>query len=385
MAQKPENRVLKILHVISQLGQGGQETQLYYYIKGTRDACDHRVVALAQGGIFKERLSELGVVVRDLERRGRGDPHRLMRLVMEIRRYKPDIIHGHLFTGNLYSLIARRIAYPMGARPPLLSIRVTTRPQRSWMVDRMEGFTFRSSQMVIVNAHALREEICENYGVPPSRVRVLPNVLVPDRFQIQESREEIRRELGFPEEAVMAGHIASFSPEKRHDLLLNAFSQAMIRAPQIRLALIGDGPDRKKIACQAVELGIADRIHWLGWRDDVPRLLKAMDLTINASDREGSCNAILESLAMGIPVVATSVGGTPEALDQGRAGILVPPNEAAPMAEGIAKLACDALRRKSMGEAGRRIIQTRNSPSEVLPLLLSLYHEVNLGREVSTA
>lgn len=376
-----ESALLRVLHVITQLGQGGHEGQLYDCIRATKSRCLHRVVSLSPGGIHRDHLVELGIVVRDLERRVRGDPQRLYRLVREIRVFKPDIVHSHLFSGNLYGYLALRLAYPRGKRPALLTVRVTTNPERPRLMDRLEGMAFRGSQLVMVNAEALIPEVCAYYGLSRDRIRFLPNVLDPEKFVVDDSREEIRRDLNVPNHQLVVGHIGSFSPEKRHDLVLEGFAAARAEDTRFVLVLIGDGPGRVASERLARSLGLGDEVRWLGWREDVPRLIKAMDITVNTSDREGSSNAILESLAMGVPVVATRVGGTPEILDGGNAGVLIAPDDSDALAGALLRLAEDTERRSYIAEAGRRHVWRRHGPEQVYPRLLSIYGEADALRK----
>ena len=379
----PVSKPLRILHVISGLGQGGHEMQLFHYIRGTQVECEHRVISLSAGGVYRDRLRNLGIVVKDLRRRGRGDPHRLLRLVTEVRRFRPDIIHGHLFTGNLYGYLATRLAFPVGKRPPLLSARVTSHPKRPAVADRLERTVFRRSRFVVVNAEILREEVCMTYGVSPTRVRYLPNIVDPEALEVSQTRREVRSELGLADGDLAVGHIGSFSPEKRHDLLLEAFADAASREPALRLVLIGGGSRMDEIRRRADELGIpGGRVLWLGWRGDVPRLLRGMDLTVNSSDREGCSNAILESLAMSIPVVATRVGGTPETLGHGDAGVLIPPGDVSALSAALTDLARDEPRRVRLAEAGLRLVWRRHSPDVAFPILLSIYQEASLSQGV---
>jgi glycosyltransferase involved in cell wall biosynthesis len=372
---EPARDALKVLHVITQLTHGGHESQLHDGIRATRDTCEHCVVALSPGGVYRERLRELGVRVLDLDRRGKGDPHRLVRLVHEIRSFRPDLVHGHLFTGNIYGYLALRLAYPVGSRPPLLTVRVTSCPERPRLMDHLEGMAFRASRFVLVNAEALMPEIRRAYGVSPDRIRFLPNALMPQRFEVSAARSEVRRELGVSPEDVVVGHIGSFSPEKRHDLLIESFSLAVSRDSSLALVLVGDGPRRTDSELLARRLDLNGRIRWMGWREDVPRLLKGMDLTVNCSDREGSCNAVLESLAMGVPVVATRVGGNPETLEGGRVGVLIPPDDSHALSEAIVSLAADADRRRQLAGMARRTVWQRHGPEEVYPRLLAIYRD----------
>ncbi|MBD3337183.1 MAG: glycosyltransferase, partial [Candidatus Eisenbacteria bacterium] len=244
-------KMLRILHVISQLDLGGQESQMVRQIRGTLKTCEHRVVSMNRAGVFAPQLRDLGVVVRALERRQRVNPDRLMRLTAEVRRFRPNLIHGHLFGGNLYGLLANWLAAPLGARPPFIAVRVTSRPKRPWISDRLESFIFRRAQLVVVNAEALRHEVVHDYGLSPDRVRVLPNILDLEAMQVSEARNDVRKAVGFGADEIIVAHIGSFSPEKRHDLILQALARARQREPRLHLALIGDGPRRDAIRAQA--------------------------------------------------------------------------------------------------------------------------------------
>jgi glycosyltransferase involved in cell wall biosynthesis len=370
---------LRVLHVISQLGMGGQERQLFLGAGATRGEIEHAVVSLSRGGVYAGRLRELGIRVLELERRGRGDPHRLMRLVVECRRFRPQVLHGHLMSGNLYALLARHLAYPVGMRPVLVTTRVTTRPRRSGLANRLEAMAFRASRIVWVNASPLREEICSTYGIPPHRVRVVPNMLEPEAFSVEVDRRRVREELGLEDSDIVVVHVASFSPEKRHDVALEGFAFASRDVPRLRLLLVGDGPERGFARKLAGALGIEERVRWLGWRDDVIRILKVSDIAINTSDREGSPNAVLEALGVGLPVVATRVGGTPELLGRGRGGVLVDPDDSRALGRALVELARAPERRRALGRAGKESVWKRHHPERVVPLVVSLYREAVAG------
>ena len=166
-----------------------------------------------------------------------------------------------------------------------------------------------------------------------------------------------RRELGCPANACVILSVARLVAEKDHATLLAAFRQLAERDPQVRLWLAGDGPLRATLTAQVERWGLAERVVFLGFRADVPRLLAGSDLLAITSLREGLPNVALEAMAARRPVVATAVAGTPELVKDGETGLLVPPGAPAALAGALASLAADPVRRHQMGERGRRRVE----------------------------
>ena len=143
-------------------------------------------------------------------------------------------------------------------------------------------------------------------------------------------------------------------PIKGHGTLIDAFPQVLLHRPEARLLLAGDGELREAYERRAEELKIHRRVHFLGWREDVSDLLEAVDLFALPSLNEGMGRAALEAMAAGLAVVATRVGGLPLIVDEGKTGLLVPPEDAGALAATIVHVLSSPEMRRAMGEAGRR-------------------------------
>ena len=166
----------------------------------------------------------------------------------------------------------------------------------------------------------------------------------------------MRRELGIADEAVVAIHVANLRPKKAHDVLLDAFDRAASACPDLHLVAVGlnvdrDGPEW--FVERVARSQHRERIHLLGRRADAVELMAASDLVVLSSDHEGLPVVVMEALALGRPVVATAVGGLPEAVGDGRGGLVVPPRDPAALAEAMVELAADADRRHALGAAAR--------------------------------
>jgi len=148
--------------------------------------------------------------------------------------------------------------------------------------------------------------------------------------------------------------VARLVPQKSHETLLAAASKVLSRAPHTSFLLVGEGPRLDELREEAGRLGIASKVIFAGKRDDVPRLLRSSDVSALVSTREGFSIFILESLAAGLPVVATDVGGNSEAIEEGHSGFLLPPGDVEGIAQRLTRLMTDERLRERMSEAARR-------------------------------
>jgi glycosyltransferase involved in cell wall biosynthesis len=233
---------------------------------------------------------------------------------------------------------------------------------------RILRFLNRFTRAFVANSEAVRSETARREGVSRECIRVIPNAVDTERFHpaAPGERERIRVRLGFAATAPLVGCVANLRPVKGHEVLLDAFAAACAHLPEARLALIGEGPAEASLRERARALGILDRLHFLGLRDDVPDLLRAFDAAVSASHSEGLSNALLEAMASGLPTVATSVGGNTELLEDGLLGTLVPPGDPAAMAIALRDLLTSPDRCRRLGAAARDRVRSRNSPDSVL-------------------
>jgi glycosyltransferase involved in cell wall biosynthesis len=220
----------------------------------------------------------------------------------------------------------------------------------------------RFTHGIVANAEAVRAAVSALEGVDPVKITVIPNAVDGERYRPGNADRAV---LGLPEE-ILIGCVANLRPVKGVDLLVEAFGRAFPGVPGVRLVLVGEGGEMEALRRRAAGLGVSDRVVFLGRRDDVPEILRALDVAILPSRSEGSSNAVLEYLASGLPVAAADVGGNRELLEDGELGILVPPEDVPALAGALRALVEDAGLRRRLAARGRRAVEGRYAVEPVV-------------------
>ncbi len=190
----------------------------------------------------------------------------------------------------------------------------------------------------------------------------------------------IRKEIGVPEESFIVGIVASLTEEKAHGILLNCFKEISLKHHSVYLVIVGDGVLREKLVELSLELGLADKVRFLGHRTDIAQLLSSFDVFVLPSLREGLPMAMLEAMSVGLPVVVSAVGAIPQVIDNGKNGFLVKPGDARALASKLDNLLVSPMKLKSIGAAAQETVQNRFSRTQMVDSYCQIYLHV-LGGE----
>jgi glycosyltransferase involved in cell wall biosynthesis len=231
----------------------------------------------------------------------------------------------------------------------------------SWLHGRLSNSRI-CSVMVCVSPQ-LKEHAIKRERVHPNRLVVIENgVVVEDRkANRDERRAQLRNELGVSGEEFLVMAVGRLSVEKGHTFLLDAFSRMVPRHPNARLTLVGDGQLRASLETQAESLGVSEKIMFLGSRENVPELLMCADVYVQPSLSEGLSLALLEALAVGLPVVATQISGFTSVVEEEKTALLVQPGNAGSLAHALERLILDEGLRDRIARAGNQLVKTRYS------------------------
>jgi glycosyltransferase involved in cell wall biosynthesis len=335
----PEERV-RLLTFTTLFAIGGTER----HVVSLADGLDYsrfemEFGCLRRSGEFLAQIEARGLTVNEYPVARLYGPHTLaqqLRFARHLRRRRIQIMHSYNFYPNVFAIPAARLA-----RTPvvLASIR-DTGAQLTPRQRRVHRLWCRLADHVLVNAEAVREWLTAE-GYDPSRISVIRNGLDLARFAPRGDDPSLRRELGLPAGAPLIAMLSRLSRLKGVEDFLDAAATVAARFKEARFLVIGDNIDpdgseyRRELEDRAARLGLQQRVLFTGFRLDVPRLLSAVTVSVLPSLSEGLSNTILESMAAGAPVVATRVGGSVEALEDGVDGLLVPPRDSAALSQAI--------------------------------------------------
>jgi glycosyltransferase involved in cell wall biosynthesis len=334
----------RIAFCITDLDVGGAEQCLVNIVCGLdRQQWEPHVYCLGQRGALVDRLEQSGIPCTCLDWRGWPDAWRMLSLARRLRRFQPQLLQTFLFHGNL----AGRIAGTLAGVPIIVSgIRVAEK-EKHWHL-RLERLTRRLVACHVCVSEAVADFSIREARLPPERVVVIPNGVNVDRFA--SATAVPNEELNAPPQTRWMISVGRLHPQKGHRLLIEAVGPLLRERPDWRLMIVGDGPLRAELDQQINQSGCHEQIVLLGFRRDVPRLLKSASLFVLPSLWEGQPNAILEAMAAGLPVVATDVEGVrgggqipsagspptnPGAVQPGVTGIVVPPADVAALRAAI--------------------------------------------------
>lgn len=299
------------------------------------------------------------------------------RLIQTLREERPDILQCNLIRANLYGKLAARV---VGTIPV---IAVAHNVER-YMVDGnvmscVTRFAERRTRAMaaahvsVSNAVAHVQSRLLDMNV--EEINVIANGIGPAKNPL--SREESRRLLAIPSDALVVGTIGRLHAQKNYQLLLRAAAYASTHISNLHLVIIGDGEEGESLRILAAELGITSLVTWAGHRSDAERLVGALDIFVMTSDYEGLPVALLEAMRAGIPCLVTRAGGMPEAVINGETGYLVRCRDLEGAEQALAAMANDSALRIAMGRSAKTRFHLHYSAERMAVEYLNLYNQLS--------
>jgi glycosyltransferase involved in cell wall biosynthesis len=363
-------RSLRIVLALESSGPGGAENMLLRLARALRARGDEPTIATMSHGWMTERAEADGVPIWIAPQRPGLDLPWVVQFARRLHRARADVLHTHDFAMNTFGAAAALLA-----RVPAIS----TIHGRHWVTDRpRRALAYRVLRRLGVPIVAVSEDLAgflvTGLRVPRAQLEVVHNgIPIPDRpvSDSPDRRASARAALGIPEDLALVVAVGNLYPVKDHATLVRAIA----RLPAARVAIAGRGDQEAPLRALAAQLGLADRVHLLGLRDDVETVFAAADVFVQPSLSEGLPLAVLEAMATGLPVVATSVGGIPEVIADGRTGLLVPASDPLALAAALAKVLSSPDLAKSLGRSGRERALAEFSVEQMTERYRRLYGE----------
>ena len=371
---------MKVLVVIDSLGLGGAENLLTVLASAAPAAgLELHVASLApasRGRLALQPLMEqAGLPVSFLDIPKLAYPGAVRRIARAVTEHEADVVHAHLgYSATLAPpaarLVGRGCASTLHHVPGPMDLRDRVKERLSIEVAGRLG-------TLVFVSDASRHEFAELY---PERAswRTVHNGVDLSRFV--PGRLPLPVELAIPAGAPVVTIVAALREPKGHRIAIEGWSRVLRTAPEARLLVVGDGDERARLDAQARDLGLADRVVFAGMRHDVPELMRGSSVVALPSFTEALPTVLIEAGACGLPTVATSVGGTPEVVDNGSTGLLVAPGDVDGFAGAVAGLLADPARAGEMGQAARSFVSARFDADRWAERLREVYEQTPSAR-----
>lgn len=359
---------MRILYLKEHTKRGvGDSHSMVHQMRALRDR-GHVQVLLTGWTDMKEELDVLGIPVHtgvlDNDRKGLFNG---LRGILEIRKVareeRIDVLHAHhRWAGLLGWAASRTLNLPIVHTDHLA-------------LYGMKALSYRGDAVIAVSESGATH--LESYfHVPREKIEVVLPFYRTPLPPGPDAVTRLRREIGIGDDALCVGRLASLIPNKAPDVMLAAFAKVRSQVNNAHLIMAGAGPLLEPLKVQASRLGITTEVHWLGLRDDTSTVLGMLDVFSLSSNREGTPLAIMEAMALGVPVVSTAVGGVPTLLDNGRYGLLVRPQDPDALAAAVTSLLLDEHRREQYAMAAKERVRTYCAPEVLAERVERVYEQV---------
>ncbi len=274
-----------------------------------------------------------------------------------LRQEKVEILQAHLWEASLIGLLSARLA-----RTPL---RIITRHHldQTHLIGKkipieIERWNAREANKVVTVSNAVKDFMISADFIDGNKIEVIYLGFDFEKFtNIEEAGRKVREEFGFTDQDFVIGCIGNFFPTKGHQYLLEAVKKLMPQIPNIKLFFVGSGGDKDRLEKTIETLNLEKKVVFAGYRTDVPACLNAMDLVVHPSLSEAFCQVLIETMAVGKPLISTDVGGAKEAIFDGETGILVPIKDSESIAESIARVYFHPEFARKMALAGQKSVR----------------------------
>jgi glycosyltransferase involved in cell wall biosynthesis len=372
-----------VVHLTASTFHGGPERQMLGLARALPASVRSVFLSFAEGGRCRHFLGAARQQGCEAVALSNDTPH-LRAAVREVRghleRLRADVLLCHGYKANLLGRLAAR-----GCRVPAVAV------SRGWtgeclkvrLYERLDKLHLRWMDRVVCVSEAQAAKV-RRCRVRPERLRVIHNSVDPERFAGPDSRyrAKLARYFRQPRSAIV-GAAGRLSPEKGFEVLVSAAERVLRRDPSVGFVLFGEGPCRERLVRQIKAAGLGGAFALSGFRADLDQFLPHLDLLVLPSYTEGLPNVVLEACAAGVPVVATAAGGTPEVVEDGLNGYLVPTGDAERLADRIEAVLTAEDRGRTMGFEGRQRVLERFTFPVQAARYLDLFAEL-CGASAST-
>jgi glycosyltransferase involved in cell wall biosynthesis len=390
-----QNKPLNVMQVVRNLEIGGGQEVVRTLAENLSENGCRPVVCTFKDGPLRQDIEGLGIPVEVLPGRGHSvvafplfiaDLVRIRRDLAQVAKtYRVDVVQTHLLRVLDFVILTLRSKRDLLVfwtfQNAYFTLREDHLTRHKWLLGP-KRFAYRvlyrlAARWVdgfIAVSEDVKTALQEAFGIPPDKITVICNSVDVRRYQQPVDRARVRRELGLAESARVMIVVATFKEQKGHRYLVEAAPPVIAEYPDLHILFVGDGELREELQLQVREAGVEGHIHFLGFRQDIPELLAASDCFVLPSLWEGLPMALVEAMATGLPIIATEVSGSKQAMINGETGLLVGPGDVAQLEEAMVRLLSQPDQARAMGSAAQRRVESNFGASKQAEEHIALYH-----------
>jgi len=378
---------MKVIHVIKITSIAGAENHLLTLVSGLRARnIDAQILMLTEPSKpmtdFVTAAKQREIPIQSAIIRRSVDVALIKTLRDIFQNSQPDIVHTHLQHADLHGIIAAR-----WAKVPVI---ITSRHndnafRRRPPIKQLNYVLWRFADAGIAISNSIARFAIQVEGAPANKIHTIHYGLPfnPDPTEREATRQAVRRELGIGKTDLVVGMVCRLVEQKGVQYGLKVFSQIIRDFPSARLVIAGDGPLRRSLEAMVIPLGLQGRVQFLGWRDDVPQIMAALDVLLVPSLWEGFGLVILEAMAQRVPTIGSAVSAIPEIVVHGETGLLAPPEDIDRLIEALTLLLGDNALRQHMGLMAEDRLEANFSALRMVEQTAALYDRLLADRKRS--
>lgn len=360
---------MSLFHIDAGKGWRGGQRQSLYLVKELKRRGQPVFFVVQPKSPLHKKAAAAGIPIFPLRIRHEFDLFSVLRLALAMRRKNCLLAHFH----DAHSVSIGSAAAALARVPLRIISRRVDFPLKKNVLSRLKYI--KNIDVVVAISEGVKK-VLEEGGLSPERVEVIPSGIDFSPYEEFSSSPYLRQEFSFSPEDYLVGMVAHLADHKGHKYLIRASKILKEQAPKIKIIIVGEGPLRIELDKEARDSKVEDIIFFLGFREDIPRILSSLDLFVLSSYLEGLGSSILDAMACGLPVVATRAGGIPEVVVHRKTGLLVPPRNPQALAKAILKLYNDRELASRLGERGYEVVRQKFSVQSMTEKMIQLYHRL---------
>jgi glycosyltransferase involved in cell wall biosynthesis len=361
---------VNILVSESSTTMGGQELAVLLHAEGLGKRGHSVRLILEPGSAIAELAKRKGLAVEEVSMRQARMPLAIRTFRRLLSKYRPAILHLNSSRDSWIGSIAARLINP---RPRVVKTRHISAPlNRSVMTRLLYRHLF--DRVIVTGGELTRRALIERDGLSPEQVVAFPIGIDVEEFHPAVPARNLRQELRLAPQHRLVGLISYLRSYKGHDYFVQAATTVLSRAQDVTFLIVGEGPEEEHIRSQIARAGLSQRVLMLGFRQDLLDVFRSLDIFVMPSvEGDTIPQVLMQAMALGLPVVSTTVGSIPDVVLDGQTGCIVPPRDASALAEKIDKLLESQDLRRALGEKARQLVVSNYSLGAMLDRLEAVY------------